>query len=131
MKNEAKKEVSNPQVAEAAKLMMEAQRLLDRAVRLVEPKATTTDNSAGIGIDLFDPKDERTRELDALSARIGHLRATYFGSRYEKPFYQKVNERLVKESSELITMYGDILQSHMAPSAWAGLKAAVENAGGK
>lgn len=71
---------TDPRQAEAVKLMVEAQRLLDKIVNLVEPTATTELEPVGsIGISTFDPKDERTRELNHIMGRIGEIRVTYFG----------------------------------------------------
>lgn len=87
MKTETKKTnaPTDPKIAEAVKLMTEAQKLLDRIVHLVEPAATSALPPVGsIGISIFDPKDERTREFHRLSGRIGELRATFYGRRDQK-----------------------------------------------
>jgi hypothetical protein len=65
----------NEKIKEAMKLIVEAQRILDRVVRLVEPTAT---ERVDAWIETFDPKDPRTMEIHAIGSRLGAIRSTYF-----------------------------------------------------
>lgn len=64
----------NEKTREAMTLIVKAQAILDRVVALVEPTAT----ERGGMVDVFDPKDPRTKEINAIASRLGAIRHTYF-----------------------------------------------------